>query len=88
MQVHYGTLSPLIIRCKIFIIRRKLPFFIGSDFCIQPGIHLYLRKDNSIDLSGPMYNIPNADISPAVRVMYKNKLPGTLYSNSYLYNLL
>lgn len=46
-------------------------FFIGSRFYVQPGIHLYLRKDNSVDFSGVTYNIPNADVSPVIRVGYR-----------------
>lgn len=46
-------------------------FFIGGRFYIQPGIHLYLRKDNSVGFSGVTYNIPNADLSPVVRVGYR-----------------
>lgn len=46
-------------------------FFIGSRFYVQPGIHLYLRKDNSVDFSGVTYNIPDADISPVIRIGYR-----------------
>lgn len=46
-------------------------FFIGGRFYIQPSMHLYLRKDNSVDFSGVTYNIPNADISPVVRIGYR-----------------
>lgn len=41
-------------------------FFIGPRFYIQPGLHVYIRKDNSIDFSGVTYHIPNTDISPVV----------------------
>lgn len=43
-------------------------FFIGRIFYIQPGLHLYLRKDNSTSFDGNVYHIPNADISPVVRI--------------------
>lgn len=46
-------------------------FFIGKCFYIQPGIHLYLRKENSVDFSGVTYNIPTADLSPVVRIGYR-----------------
>ncbi len=43
-------------------------FFIGRVFYIQPGVHLYLRKDNSANFNDVTYNIPNADFSPVVRI--------------------
>lgn len=43
-------------------------FFIGRCFYIQPGMHLYLRSDKSVNFSDVQYHIPNADISPVVRV--------------------
>jgi hypothetical protein len=43
-------------------------FFIGRVFYIQPGVHLYLRKDNHADFNGAIYNIPNMDFSPVVRI--------------------
>ena len=43
-------------------------FFIGRTFYIQPGLHLYLRSNNSADFSGVIYNIPTTDISPVVRI--------------------
>lgn len=43
-------------------------FFIGRIFYIQPGVHLYLRGDNSADFNGTIYHIPNADFSPVVRI--------------------
>ncbi len=46
-------------------------FFIGRSFYIQPGIHLYLRKGNIVDFNGVVYNIPNADVSPVIRVGYR-----------------
>ena len=43
-------------------------FFIGRVFYVQPGIHLYLRGSKSADFSGTQYNIPNADVSPVIRI--------------------
>jgi hypothetical protein len=43
-------------------------YFFGKYFYLQPGLHLYLRKDNSINFGNATYNIPNADISPVIRV--------------------
>ena len=43
-------------------------FFIGRIFYVQPGLHLYLRGDNSANFNGTIYNIPNADVSPVVRI--------------------
>jgi hypothetical protein len=43
-------------------------FFIGRVFYIQPGVHLYLRGDNSANFNGAVYQIPNADFSPVVRI--------------------
>ena len=46
-------------------------FFLGRHFYIQPGMHIYLRGDNSADFNGTIYNIPNVDIAPVVRVGYR-----------------
>jgi len=43
-------------------------FFIGRYFYIQPGLHLYLRGNNSADFNGIVYHIPTADVSPVVRI--------------------
>jgi hypothetical protein len=43
-------------------------FFIGKYFYVQPGLHLYLRSNNSVDFSDVTYNIPNADVSPVIRI--------------------
>ncbi len=43
-------------------------FFIGRIFYVQPGVHLYLRRNNSADFNGTTYNISNADISPVIRI--------------------
>jgi len=46
-------------------------FFIGRHFYIQPGFHIYLRGDNSTDFNGTVYNIPNADLAPVIRIGYR-----------------
>jgi hypothetical protein len=46
-------------------------FFIGRHFYIQPGLHIYLRGDNSLDFNGTQYNIPNADFAPVLRLGYR-----------------
>jgi hypothetical protein len=46
-------------------------FFLGHHFYIQPGMHIYLRGDNSADFNGTVYNIPNVDVAPVVRVGYR-----------------
>ncbi|GAB2583757.1 hypothetical protein [Spirosoma areae] len=43
-------------------------FFIGRVFYVQPGVHLYLRRNNSVDFGDVRYNISNADISPVIRI--------------------
>ncbi|GAB3643639.1 hypothetical protein [Spirosoma arcticum] len=43
-------------------------FFIGRVFYVQPGVHLYLRRNKSADFGDIRYNIPNADISPVIRI--------------------
>jgi hypothetical protein len=43
-------------------------FFIGRIFYVQPGLHLYLRKANSLDFNGTTYTIPTADFSPVLRL--------------------
>ena len=43
-------------------------FFIGRYFYIQPGLHIYLRTDKSLDFSGVQYHIPNVDFAPVIRV--------------------
>ena len=43
-------------------------FFIGRCFYIQPGFHLYLRKNNSVSFGDVPYNIPNQDVSVVVRI--------------------
>lgn len=43
-------------------------FFVGRIFYVQPGVHLYLRRNNSADFGDVQYNIPNADVSPVIRI--------------------
>ena len=43
-------------------------FFIGRYFYIQPAVHIYCRKDHSLDFEGAKYNISNIDFSPVVRL--------------------
>lgn len=43
-------------------------FFIGRIFYVQPGVHLYLRRNNGADFGDIRYNIPNVDISPVIRI--------------------
>lgn len=42
--------------------------FIGKYLYIQPGIHLYLRKHQAIKFDQSEYTIPQADISPVIRI--------------------
>ena len=46
-------------------------FFLGRHIYLQPGMHIYLRGDNSADFNGTIYNIPNIDIAPVIRVGYR-----------------
>jgi hypothetical protein len=43
-------------------------FFIGRYFYVQPGVHLYLRFDKSANFGDVQYHIPNADVSPVIRL--------------------
>ncbi len=43
-------------------------FFIGRYFYIQPALHIYCRKDRSLDFESSKYNIPNIDFSPVLRL--------------------
>ena len=43
-------------------------FFIGRCFYIQPGMHLYVRGDKSIDFGDVTYSISNVDLSPVIRL--------------------
>lgn len=43
-------------------------FFFGKYLYLQPGLHLYLRGDESRDFNGVTYHIPHADLSPVIRI--------------------
>ena len=43
-------------------------FFIGKIFYVQPGLHLYLRSNSSVNFGDATYHIPNADVSPVIRI--------------------
>ena len=43
-------------------------FFIGRYLYVQPGMHVYLRSDKTLDFGTTVYSIPNVDLSPVVRV--------------------
>lgn len=43
-------------------------FFIGRYFYIQPAVHIYCRKDHSLDFESTKYNISNIDFSPVLRL--------------------
>ncbi len=46
-------------------------FFFGRHIYLQPGFHIYLRGDNSADFNGTVYNIPNVDLAPVIRIGYR-----------------
>lgn len=46
-------------------------FFLGRHLYLQPGFHVYLRKDHRADFNGTIYNIPNVDLAPVVRIGYR-----------------
>ncbi|NVO21535.1 MAG: hypothetical protein HXX13_17670 [Bacteroidetes bacterium] len=46
-------------------------FFLGRHIYLQPGMHIYLRGDNSASFNGLVYNIPNVDLAPVIRVGYR-----------------
>ncbi|MEZ4958533.1 MAG: hypothetical protein R2830_01820 [Saprospiraceae bacterium] len=43
-------------------------FFLGRHVYLQPGLHLYLRSDKSVDFEDAQYTIPNVDFSPVLRI--------------------
>ena len=43
-------------------------FFIGRYFYIQPGMHVYLRGDKTVNFETANYSVPNVDLSPVVRL--------------------
>ncbi len=46
-------------------------FFIGRSFYIQPGVHLYLRSNKTVDFGDAQYHIPTADITPVIRLGFR-----------------
>lgn len=46
-------------------------FFFGRHVYLQPGFHIYLRDDNSANFNGTLYNIPNVDLAPVIRIGYR-----------------
>jgi hypothetical protein len=46
-------------------------FFIGRSFYIQPGFHIYLRGNNSLNFGNQQYSIPNVDLAPVLRLGYR-----------------
>jgi hypothetical protein len=46
-------------------------FFFGHHIYLQPGFHIYLRGDNNADFNGTIYNIPNVDLAPVIRIGYR-----------------
>ncbi|MDP4207818.1 MAG: hypothetical protein Q8928_03280 [Bacteroidota bacterium] len=46
-------------------------FFIGHRFYIQPGFHIYLRKDNTLNFDKEQYHIPNVDLAPVLRIGFR-----------------
>ena len=43
-------------------------FFIGRYFYIQPGMHVYLRGDKTVNFETASYSVPNVDLSPVLRL--------------------
>jgi len=43
-------------------------FFIGRYFYIQPGMHVYLRGDKTVNFETANYSVPNVDLSPVLRL--------------------
>lgn len=46
-------------------------FFFGRHIYLQPGFHIYLRGNNTAVFNTTVYNIPNADLAPVVRIGYR-----------------
>ncbi len=46
-------------------------FFLGPHIYLQPGVHVYLRSDHGANFNGTVYNIPNVDIAPVIRLGYR-----------------
>lgn len=43
-------------------------YFIGDRFYIQPGAHLYLRKEKELTFGSTIYRIPTTDVSLVLRL--------------------
>lgn len=46
-------------------------FFLWKGLYLQPAVHVYIRKDKSLDFDGTKYEISNVDFSPVLRVGYR-----------------
>jgi hypothetical protein len=46
-------------------------FFFGRHIYLQPGFHIYARGDNSAHFNSTIYNIPNVDLAPVIRIGYR-----------------
>ncbi|HEX3006903.1 MAG TPA: hypothetical protein VHO90_04745 [Bacteroidales bacterium] len=46
-------------------------FFLGRHVYLQPGFHVYLRSDHCASFNGTIYNIPNIDLAPVIRIGYR-----------------
>ena len=46
-------------------------FFFGRHIYLQPGFHIYLRGNNTAVFNTTVYNIPNVDLAPVVRIGYR-----------------
>jgi hypothetical protein len=46
-------------------------FFFGRRIYLQPGFHIYLRGNHNAYFNGTVYNIPNIDLAPVIRVGYR-----------------
>jgi hypothetical protein len=46
-------------------------FFLGRCFYIQPGFHIYLRTNKSLEFENMQYHIPNIDLSPVIRIGFR-----------------
>jgi hypothetical protein len=43
-------------------------YFIGDYFYVQPGAHIYLRKEKGLNFETSNYNIPTTDLSVVLRL--------------------
>ncbi len=47
-------------------------FFIGRVFYVQPGVHSYFRKNQSLTFSNyEIYNIPTFELTPVIRLGFR-----------------